>query len=459
MKYIPFFYLAVSLVAISCADVQTIDNNNNSINGSIITKSEDNNTLSRFEGTYWANRDSLMNEMVLSEDGEEKLRLCQIDENDLVAMSTEELVKACFDFPLAFDIFLNNDEMYATKFYVEHFNGLSELLSREDAIPEMILFYASLDSSQDALSMREAYYDRVLTCKPFRDKMTDEERNELFRIVSSRYERICDSRSNVVSTARKKDLETSLRNGLEPCPNEPNGLTQPSYSQTTTHTPFGKTVTCLVANNDLTSAEKDSLALYVTSTYSNVTILAPATYSYNCHAYAWLNSSSLWMNGTQLQYFYTDDLYTSCPEEAYSIVYYYNGDHSALHYNGTSFSYYTSKWGAFPLIKHAPTNVPASYQPSYRSYYKQIPFSITGPDMYVVGTEYTYTVTPYLSYATYDWSIEQNSNTYQIVSINDNVLKIKFLNNNLFYQIYCNVADETGNWIVKFLDYETVYTP
>ena len=79
--------------------------------------------------------------------------------------------------------------------------------------------------------------------------------------------------------------------------------------------------------------------------------------------------------------------------------------------------------------------------------------------MYVVGTEYTYTVTPYLSYATYDWSIEQNSNTYQIVSINDNVLKIKFLNNTLFYHIYCNVADETGNWIVNFLDYETVYTP
>ena len=239
---------------------------------------------------------------------------------------------------------------------------------------------------------------------------------------------------------------------------ELSGFTQPSYSQTTTHTPFGKTVTCYIANNDYTSAEKDSIALHITMTYSNMTILDPATYSYNCHVYAWLNSSSLWMYGTQLQYFYTDDLYTSCPEEAYSIVY-YNGDHSALHYNGTSLSYYTSKWGSGPLIKHAPTNVPASYQPSNRSYYKKIPFSITGPDMYVVGTEYTYTVTPYLSYATYDWSIEQNSNTYQIVSINDNVLKIKFLNNTLFYHIYCNVADETGNWIVNFLDYETVYTP
>lgn len=458
MKYCFYFLIILSFVAISCAEVQTIEDNNKSIDVATITKSEENNAQSRFEGTYWANRDSLMNEMVLSEDGDEKLRLCQIDDNDLVAMSTEELVKACFDFPLAFDIFLNNDEIYATKFYVEHFNGLSELLSREDAIHEMILFYASLDSGQDASSLREAYYDRVLTCKSFRDKMTDVERNELLRIVSSRYERICDSRSNVVSTARKKDLETSLRNGPEPYPNEPNGFTQPNYSQTTTYTPFGKTVTCLVANNDLTSAEKDSLALYITSNYNNVTILAPATYSYNCHAYAWLNSNSLWMNGSQLQYFYTNDLYISCPEEAYSIVY-YNGDHSALHYNGTSLSYYTSKWGAYPLIKHAPTNVPASYQPSNRSYYKKIPFSMTGPDTYVVGTEYTYTVTPYLSYATYDWSLEQNENTYQIVSINDNVLKIKFLYNNLFYQVYCNVEDETGSSIVAFLDYGTMNTP
>ena len=400
-----------------------------------------------------------MNELYLCEDGDEKLRLCQIDENELAAMSTEELVKACFDFPLAYDIFLNNDEMYATKYYIEHFNGLSELLSRGDAIPEMILFYVSLDSDRNAPSMREAYYDRLLTCKSFRDKMTNEEKNELLKIVSSRYERLFAGRSTVLSTARKKDLETSLRNGLEPCPNEPNGITQPNFSQTTDHTPFGQTVTCYVANNDFTSAEKDSLAQYVTSTYSNVTILAPATYSYNCHAYAWLQSNSLWMNESELQYFYTNDLYTSCSEEAYSIVYYYNGDHSALHYNGTSFSYYVSKWGAFPLIKHAPANVPASYQPSYRSYYKKIPFSMTGPDMYIVGTEYTYTVTPYLSYASYDWSIEQNSNTYQIVSINDNVLKIKFLNSNRFYNIYCNVTDVTGEWTVKYLDYETVYTP
>ena len=458
MKRLSSIILLAMVMFMACTEICPVADTNENYKSGTLTKVNNGAASSRFEGTYWADRDSLMNEMVLSEDGDEKLRLCQIDENDLVAMSTKDLVKACFDFPLAFDIFLNNDEMYATRFYVEHFNGLSELLSREDAIHEMILFYASLDSGEDASSMREAYYDRVLTCKSFRDKMTEVERNELLRIVSSRYERICDSRSNVVSTARKKDLETSLRDGLEPYLGELSGFTQPSYSQTTTHTPFGKTVTCYIANNDYTSAEKDSIALHITMTYSNITILDPATYSYNCHVYAWLNSSSLWMYGTQLQYFYTDDLYTSCPEEAYSIVY-YNGDHSALHYNGTSLSYYTSKWGSGPLIKHAPTNVPASYQPSNRSYYKKIPFSITGPDMYVVGTEYTYTVTPYLSYATYDWSIEQNSNTYQIVSINDNVLKIKFLNNTLFYHIYCNVADETGNWIVNFLDYETVYTP
>ena len=204
--------------------------------------------------------------------------------------------------------------------------------------------------------------------------------------------------------------------------------------------------------------ERDSLANIVLTTYSNVQILDQATFYYNCHAYAWLNSTSVWLDSTYLHLFYTDDMYVTCTEEPYSIIHYYEGDHSALHYNG-SLTYYVSKWGAWPRVKHAPANVPASYQPSYRRYYHKRSFAMTGPDTYQVGVEYTYSVTPSLSFASYVWSIDQSSNKYQITSINNNVLKVKFLVGNTFFNVNCDVCNSTGSWVAKHLEYETYYTP
>lgn len=66
-----------------------------------------------------------------------------------------------------------------------------------------------------------------------------------------------------------------------------------------------------------------------------------------------------------------------------------------------------------------------------------------------------YTVSPYMSYATYDWSIDQNDNRYQIISINNNVLQVKFLMNAIF-DVYCDVCNSSGNH-VKTVMYETLY--
>lgn len=61
-----------------------------------------------------------------------------------------------------------------------------------------------------------------------------------------------------------------------------------------------------------------------------------------------------------------------------------------------------------------------------------------------------------MSYATYEWYIDQPDNRYEIISINDNVLTVKLLNNNLIYDVYCNVKSSSG-YVAKQLMFETLY--
>lgn len=438
---------------VSCTDIHQKRTESQYDTTSFSTKS--NNMVQVLcDGTYWDDKDSLMTRMFLSQDGDEKLRLCQIDQRDLPVMSTEELVAACYYYPLAYDIYLNEDEKYATDFYIKHFNGFTELLSRKDAIDKMIQWYASLNLDNDSSPLRDAYYERVLTNDSFQERMNEQNKSDILKIATDKNAKGSPIVSPTLYKCRR-DLIAKLRNSPEPYPDEPGFI--PQYDTITMRTPFGKAVNCSVLTNEEDPYIIDSLQQYIIDHYDNILIIGPATYAYNCHAYAWLSSNSVWMNENQLSKFYTDDYYISCVEEAYSVIY-YGGNHSAKHYQNYV-NFYCSKWGPYQLIVHTPTNVPPSYQPSNRNYYKRIPFSITGPDTYEIGTEYTYTVTPLLSYALYDWEIEQNSNSYQIISQNKNVLKVKFLNNNFFYNITCNVCDSTGVWLVKTLEYETIYTP
>ena len=81
---------------------------------------------------------------------------------------------------------------------------------------------------------------------------------------------------------------------------------------------------------------------------------------------------------------------------------------------------------------------------------------MTGPDYLTVGETYTFTVTPYMSYASYDWYIDQGDTKYQIISISDNVLQVKFLVNAIF-DVYCDIKTATGTVTVYTVMHETLY--
>ena len=106
------------------------------------------------------------------------------------------------------------------------------------------------------------------------------------------------------------------------------------------------------------------------------------SYKYNCHAYAWHVSEGgdkVWIGGyfvTTEDIYWADGSYTEVAENvATKVSYHQDGNHSAVRLNST---WYQSKWGNGPLVRHHPNDVPQIYQPSkVKKYYKRTPLTLT----------------------------------------------------------------------------------
>lgn len=113
---------------------------------------------------------------------------------------------------------------------------------------------------------------------------------------------------------------------------------------------------------------------------SRVTIIGNPSTTYNCHNYAWSmtegNTTHYWMNDPSE---YMDDgSYVQTFQVLAEKVFYYAGDgqHSAVP-SPTVPGMYESKWGESCLMRHPLGYGPASYQMSYRRFYRK--------DLYVRG--------------------------------------------------------------------------
>lgn len=90
--------------------------------------------------------------------------------------------------------------------------------------------------------------------------------------------------------------------------------------------------------DEMTNAEIIYFTNTALSQYPNATLRGPASSKYNCHSYAWYDSSTTnetWINAEyndvlQLSKFWTNDLYVSSTQSDAERAYYSSGDHSAV---------------------------------------------------------------------------------------------------------------------------------
>lgn len=76
----------------------------------------------------------------------EMVKACQIPENLLNKMSTNELIRACFDYPLLGDLVLYNNIQQGFDNLLRNSNAFQELFRRNDAAPLLLKKYINLDT-------------------------------------------------------------------------------------------------------------------------------------------------------------------------------------------------------------------------------------------------------------------------------------------------------------------------
>lgn len=217
------------------------------------------------------------------------------------------------------------------------------------------------------------------------------------------------------------------------------------------------------------SSEKSSLNdvsnTYITENFPNVTIIAEASYTYNCHGYAWSKSeggNTCWINyrnsssGENLSKFWTDGSYNTIAETYALKIHYPSGDHSAIRtyqYPGK----YVSKWGAYHLVVHDPGYGPYTNM-SNRNYYRTgrksgLISCSNGQGTIGVGDSYTYWNRTFSAGSgnTFKWIIWdpkgndaiENGKANISITYNKNEATISY-NNTGIYEIYLYVYDFTG---------------
>jgi hypothetical protein len=153
------------------------------------------------------------------------------------------------------------------------------------------------------------------------------------------------------------------------------------YSSATDHnstiyTKCGQSIEVKILD-ELTPSQIQAFHDSITLRFPEATILDDATQTYNCHSFAWNlsdgGSTICWINQfndlgqPNLSKYWTNDYYEETTEANAVKVFYYQSDHSAI-VSPTVSGMYESKWGAWPLVRHAPGYGP--YKKMYlRKYY------------------------------------------------------------------------------------------
>ncbi|MDY7040242.1 MAG: hypothetical protein SVX38_05200 [Chloroflexota bacterium] len=122
---------------------------------------------------------------------EEMLQVCQVPESILQEMSTEGLIETCLNYPLYGDMLAYNSMQQGFDAVVSRFNGLQELLKREDAGSKLLARYRKMDpetgenwtplrSSNSSLDF--TFIEMLLAQDDILSKLTPAERRDLLAV-------------------------------------------------------------------------------------------------------------------------------------------------------------------------------------------------------------------------------------------------------------------------------------
>lgn len=293
---------------------------------------------------------------------EEMKAACQIPDDILSKMSTEELAKVCINYPLYGNYALYNDYETGIKAVMSGFNGFTELQKRADAGEKIIdclerynpaNVSSTRSRSADFPALRIDYINKLLELGGFTIQDSIRYKNimlekeyELAQIPVPISDSALDDSFDDEINVENFDL-----NNIQTIADENN--------DTTIQTCYGQIVQ-VKRPEEMAESKKQYLIEYIRRTYPGVTVLKQPSQKYNCHSYAWnLTEQGLvlcWIDATiaspndNISKFWTNDYFGRSSGEATEKVFYYASDHSGVVSNDTSKC--ISKWGIGPLVRH-----------------------------------------------------------------------------------------------------------
>lgn len=151
------------------------------------------------------------------------------------------------------------------------------------------------------------------------------------------------------------------------------------YNSTVT-TPKGSSVPVIVRTWEFSASDIAYINNEAENQYPNAVRETNASRKYNCHSYAWYSTStsnSRWMNTPGDDTYWQDGSFVQVSNIVSGTRVSYHGDHSAV---AISASEYSSKWGQYPRMRHAPTYVPSIYGAVRQGYMRpNFKVNLTGP--------------------------------------------------------------------------------
>jgi hypothetical protein len=174
------------------------------------------------------------------ESNEEMIKACQIPEEILSSLSTEELTDICLQYPLLYDVFAFNNLNNGIDKLFSDFNGIRELYKRKDILKNLIKRYAQKVQSFSLLDeqisdLEKGYFIisvsalEVLLCRiEWQNRIVKEVHREILQHLVSGYEGKCKyadyfkgfglqtnfySRSHVISKLNKQGIELLPQKG------------------------------------------------------------------------------------------------------------------------------------------------------------------------------------------------------------------------------------------------------
>ena len=328
----------------------------------------------------------------------------QVPEDILESMSTHDLIITCLNFPVMGHYGAFNTLQQGMDVLIQNFNGLQELMKREDAPTELLSLYKKMDAKtmklqengldQSYWTIRRGFFEMLLTQEPILEKMDEKNQLVLMKEAQKRiYQKIDDEKEYssasyqptlmIISNILKKTADKSKMIDGDPITQfiadelltaNAAGLPQiyAEYTPTIIYTPKGTPVSAQkLVEGDYNSSQNEEIKNYYLHVYNNrITYLKPATTEYNCHAYAWYiidGHPNVWLNNPSP--FWNDGSFvlTTNPVSQ-ARVSYVNGDHSAV--VSSISGYVESKWGAYPLFRHALEDCPYYENSTSIRYYK-----------------------------------------------------------------------------------------